>query len=647
DAKFVALGAPRIGFGTDPASYDGLTVTNAIMNLLTQSGAQLTVRSQSTIDFAGGTYDFGDIRFDAASLSSLDGGDVLVHGGTVGLGNTGGDALVCADCSAGDGAFQIDAQAIVFTGGELTTKASVLNADTPVLISTAVTAILPAGTRLTAGGSTFVMGAPAEIAVPVGTALNLAAGTGLLMPDGAAGMLASGTTVSPEKGGNIVLAQGGSFYLPNGLLSCAGTVCGPALPGVFTLSNDTTVPLPSGAQVQLQAPAQVNLTQFFGQVGLSAANGISTRGKGSVLDVGSASLSLKAPVIAAQPSGSAVVPDLALVSTNAVSIDGSGLTAPAAAGVAPGAAITIQGQSVSITSAILRAPAGQVTVEATDDIVLAGGTKMDASGYVATFGDSADPTTQNAPGGKLTLQAANGSISLGDSTLSVGGGTGDAGTLSLLAPAGSIDFGTAALDGKAGAQGLGGTFILDERNALDLGDLNARVGADGFTGGFGVHTGTGDLLVGANEIIRSSAVMLTADGGSVEIAGTIDTSGINGGDVALYGRSGVTLDASARITATASGYPDNDTRQAKGGNVTLGTDYIASTVGTDGLIDGQSGRISVANGALVDVSAKRQGARLVPYNANGTQYFNYVESDQGGTVTFRAPVAGPSGAETA
>ncbi len=89
DAKFVALGAPRIGIGVDPATYDGLALSDALQALLAQSGALVTLRSQSSIDFADGTYNFSSIGFDAATLTGLDGGAVTVNADTVSLGNAG------------------------------------------------------------------------------------------------------------------------------------------------------------------------------------------------------------------------------------------------------------------------------------------------------------------------------------------------------------------------------------------------------------------------------------------------------------------------------------------------------------------------------------------------------------------------------
>ncbi len=509
NAKFVAVGAPRIGFVADPITYNGLVITDALKNLLSQSGAQLTLRSQSSIDFADGTYSFGNIRFDASELAGLNNGIVTIQGNTVSLGNTGTAGSVCMACS---GTLAINANEIIFTGG----------------------------------------------------------------------------------------ATAASF-------------------------GDGVV--------------------------LSAVSGIFAQGVGSVLDVGAAPLTLHTPYIgdravALVAGTNAIIPDLTLSSTGAVNIDNAGAGTLAAFIGIPGSAVTINGQSVSISGTTVNATAGKVQINSATGITLANGATIEAPDYSKVFGDSVDPVSQSAPGGSVTLVAQNGNIALGNATLSVGGGAGDAGTLTLSAPQGGVDFASATLDGTGAAGGRGGSFAIDTLGAVDLVALNIRVGVQGFTSGFSVHTSTGDLSLAAGQTLTSGNVNLTADGGIVTVSGTIDTSGINGGDIALYGRSGVTLTDSARLNAYATGYAADDTRQAKAGNVTLGTDFTSSTTNADGSISGTSGAIAVASGAIIDVSAKRPGDRLVPLVLNGVKYYNYVQGDLGGTVTLRAPVVGPAGDNT-
>jgi hypothetical protein len=61
---------------------------------------------------------------------------------------------------------------------------------------------------------------------------------------------------------------------------------------------------------------------------------------------------------------------------------------------------------------------------------------------------------------------------------------------------------------------------------------------------------------------------------------------------------------------------------------------------------GTSGAISVATGAVIDASAHRPGDRLVRLQRNGVVDYMYVEGDQGGIVTLRAPVVADGGASS-
>ena len=153
-----------------------------------------------------------------------------------------------------------------------------------------------------------------------------------------------------------------------------------------------------------------------------------------------------------------------------------------------------------------------------------------------------------------------------------------------------------------------------------------------FNGGIAIRSGEGNLQLISGDDLKAANVQLVADGGLVDSAGTIDVSGVNGGNVNLYGAQGVLLRAGSLIDAHADGYGAADTRQASGGNVTLGVDG-------DGVID-------VAQGAVIDVAALNTGNRLVPMDRTSGAYYTYVAGDLGGTVTFRAPVISQGGADT-
>ncbi len=97
-------------------------------------------------------------------------------------------------------------------------------------------------------------------------------------------------------------------------------------------------------------------------------------------------------------------------------------------------------------------------------------------------------------------------------------------------------------------------------------------------------------------------------------------SGTNGGDVNLFGLDGVTLRSGSLIDAHANGYGLTSTRQASGGKVEIGTD--------------DDGIITVENGAVIDVSARQAGDRLVPMVRNGTTYYTYVAATPAAPSSF-------------
>ncbi|PWR24633.1 filamentous haemagglutinin family protein [Zavarzinia aquatilis] len=359
-----------------------------------------------------------------------------------------------------------------------------------------------------------------------------------------------------------------------------------------------------------------------GGVSLVARDGIFGAGDGG-LDVGMADLDIHTSFI----GDGAVAAAMALSSGGRVTIVGDGADAPTA--VMPGSSLSIVGDTIEVTGATLRATAGTLKFDAISGIRLGDGAVVATQGYDQRFGDAVDSVLQAAPAGSLTLATKTGDIDLGPGSLvSVGAGAGAAGRLVLSAAGGTVNLG-GALDGRGRTSG--GSFSLDSLGGFDLALLGASIGARGFDGAFDIRTRTGDLTLRAGEVLSAGSVRLTSDGGRVGIWGTIDTSGISGGDVALFGRDGVLLADGARIDASADGYGSDDSRQAAGGDVLLGT-----------LGDGS---IRVERGAVVDVSAHGM-ARTVPVTRNGVAYALAVPADRGGTVTIRSPLIEQAGADT-
>jgi len=372
---------------------------------------------------------------------------------------------------------------------------------------------------------------------------------------------------------------------------------------------------------------------FGGSTTLAATTGIFAEGT-ATFDAGPAALNLQTPFIGDRaltlPIGtSAVIPDLSFVSTGAVTVSNPGNTAPGKFDGTPGASLSISGESVAITGTTLRATAGTLNIQSATDITVGDGAVLSTPGYTKNFGDSADPYIVYAPGGLVHLTALDGDIDLqSGSVISVGGGAGNAGTIELSAAQGNVAF-NGTLDAQA--PGGGGSFVLDQEGAFNLSNFQTMFG-DQFDGTIAIRTGSSDLTLASGDTLSAQNILLTADGGLIDIAGKIDVSGVNGGTVNLFGIDGVTLESGSVIDAHANGYGLHDTRQAHGGTVQIGTD--------------DTGVITVNSGATIDVSAVQKGDRMVPIVRNGKTYYIYAPADVGGSVQFRAPVIDGNNGET-
>ncbi|ATY34220.1 hypothetical protein CVN68_21530 [Sphingomonas psychrotolerans] len=599
--------------GTQPAT--GYTASTAGSLLRLANGAERLVSRSAT----GGS----SINIGAASIS----------GTSLALDTSGTFAV--ADQAA------IAADRIAISGSALQFDSSAQAAGQPGIIGAALEAKLAAARQLT-------VRSPGAIRFSAGThrfnGLVLDTATLAAVADTAAD---GAVTIDA---GDVRLLNAG-----NGADGCrVAGFCGAA--SALTLNAAT---LSFGANA-------VRASGFADSVTLAATGGIYVEGKGS-FSAGNAALALRAPFLAdralsADPRAQKVRPEYSFL-TNA----GFTLSAPAGASAstpsgnaAPGASISIGTKDAPVLSAkivgsLIRASSGIIDVEAKGDIALTGAT-LSTPGYEKTFGDSVDAVTVSAGGGTINLLSKNGNLTVdAASTLIVDSGTGSAGALNLLAGNGAI---TLAATLNPGVQGnRQSSLVFDSgRSGFDLSGFVTRYGRL-FGGDVAVRSGAGDLALAAGQTLKAKNVSLTADGGRITVAGTIDTSGVNiagmtadqarnaavdGGDIALWGRGGVTLTATAKLDTHTSGHADTDSRAASAGEVTIG-------------IEAADAAIDIANGAIIDVGARRTqaalaagetGARLIPQvitdpvSGNPVTVYRYAAADTGGTVHLRAPVLG-------
>ncbi|WP_408586058.1 filamentous haemagglutinin family protein [Novosphingobium sp.] len=415
----------------------------------------------------------------------------------------------------------------------------------------------------------------------------------------------------------------------------------------------------------------VRLIGYEGGVTLSAAKGVYVQGQGAFAIDDAAkptgvALTIDAPFIADHALGNTADvksggADYAFLTTGKVTVDGTGLTAaPDAKAVSAGSIIAFGSQdsavaALSIVNADIRASAGVINAWSRGTIKVSGDSTLAAPGFQTRIGTADDGLIATAGSGSIFLQSLSGSIRLGEGTsLVTDNGLGNAGQLALIASHGDVVLGAALNSGIAATRQRTGSLTIDAGRILDgKGDafaLDSFVTAYGnrFQGDLRLHTGSGDLGLAAGQTLRAASVRLTTDTGRIDILGTIDTSGIdvskmamtdaaystarvNGGDISLYGGNGVALGETALLKTGTSGYNALDSRQAKAGNVTLGV--VQDTA-----------EITIAQGAVIDVSAKNTADRLVavtvkdPETLTQSTAYRLASGDLGGTVTFRAPL---------
>ncbi|MFM9976623.1 MAG: filamentous hemagglutinin family protein [Sphingomonadaceae bacterium] len=353
-------------------------------------------------------------------------------------------------------------------------------------------------------------------------------------------------------------------------------------------------------------------------------------------------------------------------------------------------------QDIVVNNALLLASAGVVDLRTQRNLTLIGSATIAAPGFTKRFGDAVDFVTVTAPGGLLNLFAPGditfrqalgaGNAVLRPTLISDTGpavdGKGDplkgaAGAIHLIASAGliqSLDAQGAALAAFAPSINPGvagdrlGDFTFDSgRSAFDLTAFLISSGPL-FGGDFTVRSGAGNLVIGAQQTLNAEAVSLTADGGAVTVAGTIKTAGSNvhglnadgtpvyslseaskarvaGGKIELYGQTGVSLAASAKLDTSTLGYADRDPRSARAGDVTLGIGDAAGAaidITAGAQINASASRVTknIADGFTKDTGRFVAESAKEPGTLVDRTVYRFVEADLGGTITLRAPVVG-------
>jgi filamentous hemagglutinin family protein len=357
------------------------------------------------------------------------------------------------------------------------------------------------------------------------------------------------------------------------------------------------------------------LLDGFSQVELRAQNDLTFLGVGSLLSSGDLTLTA-ARVTTSYYQDGATPYEAARFTVDAgnrsLAIGPGGGTAGGTS--TPGGRLEFLARTLDVSGTI-EVSSGQVFLAATgtgpgDSVLVRGGGRILARG------------SDFAPGGTITLSSNAGAVAVqAGALLDVSAGSqGDAGRINLIAPVGGVNLarapvkipGPAESATLAGAAqgGHGGSFQLDTNQLSDFASLNGLLAAGGFDGALDIRVRSGDVTIGATDTVMARWFRLSADAGSIDLWGTVDVSGRDGGGrVALHAGADVNVRAGGAILAMglASG--------ARGGEVVLGS--LDGTVNLDagGLLDVTGG--AAGAGGSVSLRAQRQG-NDVRVNLDGT-----------------------------
>ncbi len=581
-----AANAPAGYVALDPTQLNTLGADSILLGGTrsgANGGAQVNVGADTVDIGAGSTLTGNEILLTAASNVVIEAGASV--GSTAATSNTYQPLVVPAGASfvgVSNGT-----QAYRYAGGGYAGNITIAPGAT--VSGTGTVAMLSGGTfdfegSLSATGAQVVLGA------------NLIAlGS---VPTGFVGLSLTPSLLSGLSTGNLELLSPAEvqIYGPTSLTLSNLDVLAPGLvaatPDAALTVTATTIGLGSSGYGKGVAPPT---TAGTGSVGLNATTLTFTGGDFAFDGIATTTINATRAVVASGAATVATAGDLTvltpelvasapvnvgLIATGALNL-ASGGTRDTTLVPAAGAALHLEGTSVTLGTAV-RAPSGTVDVVAdAGSVTLAAGAAADVSGFSQTFAGK----TVSASGGAVNLAATGGDVVVASGAtvdVSAGTGQGSGGRLTITAPNGTATL-AGTFKGQGGASATGASLSVDA-SALDFNTILGLNAQDGFTGDLAVRQrGVGDVSVAAGTTVTATSVSLEADQGAIDIAGTIDARTATGGAVALAASGDIHVEGS--ILADATGFA------TRGGHVELDTAgggiYLAS--GSTVSVGGQGG----------------------------------------------------------
>jgi filamentous hemagglutinin family protein len=317
------------------------------------------------------------------------------------------------------------------------------------------------------------------------------------------------------------------------------------------------------------------------QNNLHVTGAVAGQGTGAVQFAGNVSISAAELTAASQSATTIMVP-----AGNLHIVQNGSAVAPSSLSTSLGGDLTLMATQIEDAGSII-VPGGRITLKASSDIGLTSGAVVNAGGIMVGAGDQA----VGAAGGIVTI-AAGGNLSAasGASVNVAGAGNAPAGWLTLTGT-GTVSL-DARLAGGAAAGAIGGNFSLDA-GVLDDGleALTSTLMAGGFSNQVAVRVRSGDLASAAGSTLTANQITLTADQGSIDIAGTLSAPAAGQrGSIGLFAGNDVVLESTAALHADASG------AQGRGGDIELSS---------------ANGSISLDGGSVISAAGLAQMGSLL------------------------------------
>jgi filamentous hemagglutinin family protein len=503
---------------------------------------------------------------------------------------------------------------------------------------------------------------------PDGTVQLAAGGT---IPTSAGTAIASGTVTVAGQTGGTVGVLGDRVGVMNGTINASGTngggtvLIGGDYQGQGTVPNAQRTYISPNSTIKADALQAGNggrviawaneATAFSGNI---SARGGNQSGDGGLVEVsGKQNLEFKGSVDVGSAHGS--LGTLLLDPTNII-ISNAASTGGVDASLPNILQSDFTGSDITINAATLQSQAGNVRLEATNNITIATGVSLNfvpggsitfTAGTVTPTGSFAMDTSQTifaqgngtTNGRNITISGANITVGNIDTSIDALNSPTNAGSINLQSTGGSIRTGNliTAVNNGLGAAGNITLAVNSGTGSIDTsaGGLLAT-GINGSGGAISLTTQAGNITTGA---IRSdsSTIVTGAQGGDITLrvnagAGSIDTDGPNGGalDSRAYNFPGTsgnislsTVNGNIRTGNLLSG---SAALSGNSGRITLQTTGTGSISTTGGTLDSSSA--SFGNTKNGEITLTSSGGAI----ATGVMASTNADPALGGDIALTA-----------